>query len=512
MAEQFLEEIYADAKVIDDFRESIAYIARTDYDNARLALNRGMDQLEHILGKYAEENPTAANKIQNCALDIINKWGDWSYLSGRLRGILIPLIYEYMSLFTSIDVEDGNYLLQSSDSGFLTLKDLEENEFLHDIHDPMQEAGDIADMLLNPWIEEYVIFGCGLGYLPYKLWKKTGEAAKIIIYEDNEKIIDYARHYGVLDWIDKNNLDIRCLADYEMTIKEFSKEVDFNNKSRLSYVTPYKKKKYKFAFDGQFLALVYRIEYFWVSRGVNETNYWKNRQLNFISLNDMRNKLHGDSWIVVAAGPSLNYSMDFIKDNAEENKIVAVNTVLRRCFKERVIPDLSVAADPFGQIPEHLEGIEEFTTNIPMIADWLLCWKYSYKYRGEKCFVPTPATQNLDRINFEKADVWDVYGTVSAMAIEAAIRLGAKKIYLVGLDLAFPGGNVHAKEMPHDKIAYKHEAIMVPSMSGGMVETTPVFNDFRLGVEEIISRNPKVEFINMSRDGAVIKGAKPGLE
>ena len=125
-------------------------------------------------------------------------------------------------------------------------------------------------------------------------------------------------------------------------------------------------------------------------------------------------------------------------------------------------------------------------------------------------FVPTPAIEIVDEKALDKTDVWDIQGTVSAMAIEAAIRLGAKKIYLVGLDLAFPGGDVHAKDMPHEKISYKSEAIKVPSMDGGMVETTAVFNDFRIGIEAIIARNPDVEFINMSRDGAVINGAKRG--
>ncbi len=172
MAEKFLEEIYADALVLDDLRECLSFMARTDYYNARLFFNKGMARLEIMLAKYAIENPDSANEIQDFALDIIDKWGEWSYISGMIRGKLIPMIYEYMKRFCTIDVEEGNFLLKSSDSGFLTMKDIEENMFIHDIHDPMLEAGDVADMLYHPLIEDYVLYGCGLGYLPYKLWTK----------------------------------------------------------------------------------------------------------------------------------------------------------------------------------------------------------------------------------------------------------------------------------------------------------------------------------------------------
>ncbi len=510
MAEQFLEEIYRDAIVTSELRDTVAYIARTDYYNARAVFNNAMSRMENMLERYANDDPVAANRLQDSALKAINAWGEFSLVTGVINGELLPQIYEYLKGFNPIDVEDGNYLLKSSASGFLTVKDVESNEFLHDIFDPMLEAEKITDVLYNPWAEKYIIFGGGLGYLPYRLWKRSGEAAKIIVFEDDEKIIEYARHYGVLDWIDGESLDVRYIPDINMAIVSFYKEVDLEDKSRVTYVTPYKKKKYKDAYNGSFLALVYRIEHTFVSYGINETNLWENRKLPSVPFKDLFESINGDTWIVVAAGPSLNYNMDFVKENVGISRIVAVNTVLRRFAKERIVPDLSVAADPFGQIPEHLDGIEEFTKSIPMVADWLLCWKYAYRYRGEKCFIHTPAGECIENYNPNNEDVWDVFGTVSALAIEAALRLGAKKIYLVGLDLAFPGNEVHAKDMPHEKIEYKSEAILVPSVDGTMVETTPVFNDFRIGIEEIIARNPNVEFINMSRNGALIKGTKKG--
>ncbi len=508
MAEQFLEEIYADAKVIDELWECIGFIARTDYKSARIKFNTAMEHVESILEKYAVENVKSANYIQNCAIDIIDSWGNWGHVTGAVRGKLIQGLFEYMSQFCTIDVEEDGIRISSADSGFLTLEDLQENMFLHDTHDPMRESGEIAEMLYDPKTEKYILFGCGLGYLGYKLWEKSGEAAQIVMYEDDDRIVNYARHYGVLDWIDEDCLQIRCIPNINKAIEEFYKEIDLTDEKRVTYVTPYKKKKYKDAYNGKFLALVYRIEHVWISRDVNEINIWKNRKLVHEPFKTFYQKLKSDTWIVVAAGPSLNYNMDFIMNRTGIDRIVAVNTVLRKLCHEGLVPDLSVAADPFGQLQEHLDGIEDYTKDIPMIADWLLCWKYAYRYKGEKCFIPTPAGECIKNYNPNNDDVWDVFGTVSALAIEAAVRLGAKKVYLVGLDLAFPGGEVHADGMPHEKFGYKSEAMLVPSVNERVVETTPVFNDFRLGIEQILERNPEIDFINMSKDGALIKGAR----
>ncbi len=510
MAEQFLEEIYTNSMMIDDLRQCVNLVAKTDYYNARIMVNRAMSQLETSLEQYAKEDPSSANRIQSAAIKAVESWGNWSYMTGTINGELIPLLYEYMKLFNTIEVEDRGYLLQSTDSGFLTIKDIAADVYIHDTFDPMLEAEKTAEVIYSPKVEKYIFLGCGLGYLAYKIWKKSDEAAEIIIFEDDKNIIEYAEHYGVLGWIDKSFLDVRYESDQNKLIEAFYKEVDLTDESKVTFVTPYKKKKYKDAYGGKFLALTYRIEYVWISREVTETNLWKNRRLRSVPFNKLYQRLNSDEWVVVAAGPSLNYSMDFIKEAVGDKRIVAVNTVLRKFCKEEIVPDLSVAADPFGQIPEHLDGIEKFTRNIPLIADWLLCWRYSYRYQGEKCFIPTPAGECIRGYNPENEDVWDVFGTVSALGIEAALRLGAKKIYLVGLDLAFPGGVVHANDMPHEKIGYKSEAITVPSVNGSSVETTPVFNDFRIGIEEIIARNPSIEFVNMSHDGAYIKGAKKG--
>ena len=157
MAEQFLEKIYADSIIIDQLRECLRLIARYDDRQTMKKYNQAMAGLERLMDEYAQGDPKAATSIQNDALRILEHWDDIAYVTGVIEGGIIPKLYRYMSFFTDIEVEDEGYLLKSSDSGFLTLRSPDTGFFMHDVHDPMQEAGRIADIIYKPEMEHIII-------------------------------------------------------------------------------------------------------------------------------------------------------------------------------------------------------------------------------------------------------------------------------------------------------------------------------------------------------------------
>lgn len=509
MAEQFLEKIYSDAMIIDRLRECIRLLAAYDNREAIKAFNVAMAGLQNVLHEYAQADVSKANKIQADAISITQNWDDISSTVGIITGKLIPELYEYMSNFTDIDVEDQGHLIKSSDSGFLTLKSADTGRFLHDIHDPMEEAGRIADKIYDAAMEKFIIFGCGLGYLPYKIWERSGGAISVIIYEENAEIIEYAKRYGVLAWISEESLEIVHDSDEMSLMGRFLDNVKFDDPKRCIYISSEKKWKYRGAFDGKFDYIAAILQYDWELGDTVKINLWKNVALPSSSFDKLKDVLEGEEWIVVAAGPSFDENTGFMRDSKGARNIVAVNTVLRRMAREGIVPDLSVAADSYEQLTEHLDGISDFTKNIPLVADWVTNWKYTYGYKGEKCFVSTPTGYRREERYHEVKDIWDISGTIASMAIEAAVRLGAKKIYLVGLDLAFPGGKDYAGGMPHGKLSKDGTRMMVKAVDGGMVETAPTFNSFRGIIEDKIREHNGVEFYNMSRHGAYIEGAKP---
>ena len=84
--------------------------------------------------------------------------------------------------------------------------------------------------------------------------------------------------------------------------------------------------------------------------------------------------------------------------------------------------------------------------------------------------------------------------------MEAALRLGAGKIYLIGLDLAYPGGAAHELSQ------VKRNRITVKDVNGKDVETVPTFITFKKIIEKKIADNSNIIFYNLSKQGAFING------
>ncbi len=505
MAEDFIEEIYQDAIITDKLRECVKIITKGDTRKARNIYNSAVGQIEKILVKYAEADAAKANKLQDTVLEINSNWGNHCVVTGLITGKLIPQMYEYMSAYNDIDVEDNGYELKSSDSGFLTVKKSGTGEFLHDIHDPLEEAGRIADVIYNPKVEEIYLFGTGLGYLPYKIWEISGGAVKVHVYEECKEMITYAFHYGVLSWIEPSSLEVVTEDDENELLIKFMDIVEFDDPGKKIYISSEKRNKYYSAFAGNFEYIAAVLSYSWNLSGTVEINYWKNSKISSVSFDKFKAEMADEEWIVVAAGPSLNYCLDFIKENAGKKKVIAVNTIIKKLEKEGIVPDLVVAADSDEQLVEHIEGVQQYTAQIPIIADIVTNWKFMAKYMGEKCFIYTPSSASYTD---SKEDIWDVSGTIASLAIEAAIRLGASKIYLIGLDLAYPGGKQYADGASHKNLSIAKSQMEVLSNDGKMVETVPMFMTFKSVIESIIARNKNIDFYNLSRDGAYIEGTE----
>mgnify|MGYP003311426870 CR=1 FL=1 len=101
---------------------------------------------------------------------------------------------------------------------------------------------------------------------------------------------------------------------------------------------------------------------------------------------------------------------------------------------------------------------------------------------------------------------YETGGSVTTLALEIALRLGATSIYLLGVDLAYPNGISHATgtmdRMGRDTNGMKR----VKSVNGDWVYTDLLFDSYRNWIESKINRYPQVDFYNLSTCGAHIEG------
>lgn len=504
--EDFISDIYRNSIIVSNLKEFVFLINSGRISSARSLYNETAQKLENLLIEMAVNNPSDAASIQDIAIKIRDCYEDFSQSKGIVEGQLIPALYKSLSRYNTISVTEGKYTLESSDTGFLTAKDNEIGKYMHDIHDPMYEAYQMIGSLYKPEMEGFMILGCGLGYEAYQVYHRSDGAIMIYIYDEDENILSYARLYGVLSLIPEENLTIIYNSDREQLAEQFIS--DLNSNPAFGYnIAAFKKNIYDGVCSNELNRIIINSEYSLESVGLRVINLWKNKKLTSLSFSHLLNKYDFKEYIVISAGPSLDDSLEFLKNSKGIRGLIAVNTVLRRLLKEEITPDIVAAADPSPSLTKHIDGIEAATRDITLIADWVLSWKYTSLYRGDICFVKTNASAELTQANHGEEPVWDISGTVACLAIEAAVRLGCKKVYLVGQDLAYPSGRRYAGGMPHGEIPNAKWDMQVPSVDGGMVGTCEAFDWFRKAIEYQIAKYDQVEFINMSTHGALIKGA-----
>lgn len=500
MAEEWLEELYTDANGITQIKEVIR-LYEQGYDLIAAEIWNGLiPWFKEVRDKYNRLLPNAGSSLYTQLKSITTDMKDYLQFSCDLYTMIIPELYRYMKCYGHIDVEDGDYRIESSQSGYLSLTKLKSNCLIHGKSDPMEDARVNAESIYSAEYDEYCILGSGFGYLPYQLYRISGGAAKVRVYETDVKLLQYGRNYGVLDWIPKENLYI----ENDIDIMKFLQYVDQHAVG--CYVSEWflddLPENEKEALQKVYMA-------YSVSRDVEDRNFainfWKNMENEFCCFSDLLGCTMSKDFIVAAAGPSLDESIGFIQANREKMVVIAVGTVFRKLMKLGIEPDYVAVLESHELVYQQFEGLEE--KKVPLIMPMCAYWKIAEKYKGKKYLFPScDCAESIKYAETHGEEIWGVGGTVSYTAIEAAIRLGAHNIYLLGLDLAFPDALSHAVDTPQRRKLDVSNYSLIDQVGGGKVYSDYAFSLYREAIEKLILMYPKVNFYNLSKIGAKIKG------
>lgn len=232
-------------------------------------------------------------------------------------------------------------------------------------------------------------------------------------------------------------------------------------------------------------------------------------------------KFGGIPAIVVAAGPSLSNSIEFIRSNAGRAVIVAVDTSYGILKKHGIEPHFCVSVDPQLINARYFEGDTGGRT--VLVADPTVHPSVFRLFRGRRALagMAFPMLKWMEEATGPKGEM--AYGgSVSTNAYDFARRLGVSTIALVGQDLAFTGGLAHARGSYLDEQVFLRTrrfytpfmfnrfqltalpAILVQGIRSPAVHTNQKMMIFLSWFEK---RNDP-QLVNASFDGARIKGLR----
>ncbi len=496
-----IEQMYKDALAVTELQETLRWSALGAVDNMKEKWESASARISGILPRIASVNMDAAKILMTAWKTARESGKDFRLLAACISSTLIPALKESLSvLYGTIQFSVGRWIFQKTGFGFFSVRDTESGRLLHEPHDPMREAADLARYLYRGEMENFHILGIGLGYLAWQIWELSAHTSDIYVYEDDMIMLQMAYRYGVLSWIDPEHLILVDNKDKEKMLQMFlyGEENGLHN----HYVSDWKLRSYH---DTEYGVLVDTFDFNERTQRACGMQQLINARMNskkaMRALAELPQVLKTDSseCVVVSAGPSLNDAIPFLRESVGKRTIIVVNTAIKRLEKEKIPASLAVMLDPLPGLGKHIQGIEEYTEAIPLVTVMEGSGTFISAYRGEVFCIEKDGSDDY---------CWQFGGTVASLGLDVAYYLGASVIYLVGSDLAFSQGQNYAGDVAHDVMENVTEGISVESVDGGTVQTDLLYQRYRETLEAQIAAHPEVKVYNMSKHGAAIKGTE----
>lgn len=208
--------------------------------------------------------------------------------------------------------------------------------------------------------------------------------------------------------------------------------------------------------------------------------------------------------IIVSAGPSLAQNKHLLSQAKGKALIIVVDTAIKQVMSIGIKPDMVISVDYAKDLKYFdQEGLQE----IPFVAeadssvdvldmvkprDVIFCGADSVLWEGL-----------FEKVGSEIRYL-DRGGSVATVAIACAINWGFKRIILIGQDLTFTGGVVHAGEQAKEFDFSTGHYSYVEGINGEQLVTRMDYLAYLRWIENMAYRFQNVEFIDATEGGALI--------
>lgn len=372
---------------------------------------------------------------------------------------------------------------------------------IHSSVNPEYQSQVWAEDVLKEIGREYVIYSMGLGYHIQALLK-ADDVCKVIVLENSIELLTEA--FRDLDWVNY--------------IKQKRVRI-FYNSNAIKLM-----EKFSAWISGREFCIYYpslciteeesvreRLEDFFVS--VNsmreqahllEENFYKINRMELPECSILKSCFKKRTIAIVGGGPSLDEQIDDMKKYREQMKIWSVGTAARKLINEGIIPDLIVIEDAQENMYKQVCNLP--TEHIPLLLLSTASAQILDYYKGQS-YVAYQKGYDLAEKRAQELGVqtYQTGGSVTTLALDVALRFGADKIILIGVDLAYTDNRSHASGMGYE-IKEGKEYRMVTSTDGRQIKTSRNLDIYRKWIEHrIVEEN--IPILNTGR-GAQIAGTQ----
>jgi hypothetical protein len=370
-------------------------------------------------------------------------------------------------------------------------------------HDPDAEAELQASRLTG--VRSAVLYGTGLGDLPRVLLKRSDLEKLRVVIMNRALFVALLEHVDMRDWM----LDPRVT----LTLARDEAQVEGASFILPADLTLVEDEAWKLRDR-----LTVRLQENHVNSRFSEDNSEHQTRIRenhrFLavdpSVSEHFGMAQGSSVCVVGAGPSLMDTVSILaalraRSAPDRLQVIAVDTALKTLRPAGIEPDFVVAMDPFLK-PSHVQGEPGSNTKLvyfPLVPSTIL-----ETWPGPR-FLALSKSPLYEKLRAPGRGYLWAGGSVIHPAVDLAVRMGASRVTLFGVDFAFVDGKTHAGwengELGRDLLNAVH---WVENGRGEKVRSSVNFASYLCALEDYIGAHPEVRFLNSSEKGARILGTQ----
>lgn len=221
------------------------------------------------------------------------------------------------------------------------------------------------------------------------------------------------------------------------------------------------------------------------------------------SIDSLQKKFKNCSAILVSSGPSLNESIEFIRQASNHSYIFCVGSALRNLIKNGITPDFVVSMDSsLRNYEAHFKGINYKGI---MIFDTMTHHLIVENHKGS-AFKMLSNVDGITGYLFPELEKFQSVASVAISTLNLIGWLGFEETYLVGQDLSYIDNSYYAEGITIHEGVTVDEEIFVDSNDGGKVATSETLNLQLSSFEQLANLlKSDMKMYNTSKKGAKIK-------
>ncbi|OHD68308.1 MAG: hypothetical protein A2W19_17070 [Spirochaetes bacterium RBG_16_49_21] len=398
--------------------------------------------------------------------------------------------------------------------------------FVHSKFDPVKEAKRFINEIDTDGYDLFIVFGFGFAYHIEELMRGMPDKSLVLVIEKSPLMLKMALENRDLSRILEDGRLIVLIDPGEEMISDALKGKSSRRASLLlhrgsfqierNYYTNMQEIARSYLSTKEVnIATLAKFEKIWAGNIARNIGIF----IRSPGVNIFFDKLKGIPAIIVAAGPSLHQSIDFIKKHRARAVIIAVDTSYKILLKSGIEPHFCIVVDPQVVNARYFEG--SGMTRTILIADPMVHPSVFRFFKGPVALtgVAFKLLHWIDSFFGHKGEITHG-GSVSTNACDFALRTGASPVILMGQDLAFTGGYAHARGSYLDEQVYlrtrrlysaemfnRFQLTALPKISvkGIRSETVNTNQKMMIFLSWFEKRNDE-NIINATYDGARIPG------